>query len=149
MDNPFLEMLGIRLVRWTESEAEFTLELEPRHLNRQGILQGGLTATLLDAACGYSGLFVPPGAQPAHAATLALSVNFVSAGRHGTLRAVGRRAGGGRNIFFAEGDVRGENGVLVATGQGTFKYRLARSSQDASSYERGEQAVANRRKVNG
>jgi uncharacterized protein (TIGR00369 family) len=121
--NPFLEMLGMRLVRWTESEAEFTLELEPRHLNRQGILQGGLTATLLDAACGYAGLFVPLGHAPAHAATLALSINYVSASRQGALRAIGRRAGGGRNIYFSHGEVRGEDGVLVATGQGTFKYR--------------------------
>ena len=75
--NPFLEMLGMRLLRWTESEAEFTLELDPHHLNRQGILQGGLTATLLDAACGYAGLFVPPGSAPMHAATLALSIRNI------------------------------------------------------------------------
>jgi uncharacterized protein (TIGR00369 family) len=121
--NPFLEMLGMRLVRWTESEAEFALELEPRHLNRQGILQGGLTATLLDAACGYAGLFVAPGSAPMHAATLALSINYVSASRQGTLHAIGKRAGGGRNIYFSHGEVRGSDGVLVATGQGTFKYR--------------------------
>jgi uncharacterized protein (TIGR00369 family) len=126
MQNPFLEMLGIRLVRWTPFEAEFTLAFEPRHLYRQGILQGGLTATLLDAACGYSGLFVPEGDPPVHAATLALSINFVSASRAGNLHAIGRRAGGGRNIFFAQGEVRGEDGALVATGQGTFKYRPAR-----------------------
>jgi acyl-coenzyme A thioesterase PaaI-like protein len=58
-----------------------------------------------------------------HAATLALSINYVSASRQGRLRALGRRSGGGRNIFFAHGEVRGEDNALVATGQGTFKYR--------------------------
>ena len=123
VENPFLEMLGIQLIRWEESLAEFELVLRPQHLNRQGILQGGVTATLLDAACGYSGLFAPKKAEPRHAATLSLSINFVSAARMGALRAIGRRAGGGRNIFFAEGSLHAESGTLIASAQGAFKYR--------------------------
>ncbi len=125
VENPFLEMLGIRLVRWEASLAEFELLLKQQHLNRQGILQGGVTATLLDAACGYSGLFVPDDAIPVHAATLSLSINFVSAAHNGTLRAIGRRSGGGRNIFFADGFLHSENGTLIASAHGAFKYRPA------------------------
>jgi uncharacterized protein (TIGR00369 family) len=125
VQNPFLEMLGIQLIRWEESLAEFELVLKQQHLNRQGILQGGVTATLLDAACGYSGFLVPENDIPVHAATLSLSMNFVSAARHGTLRAIGRRTGGGRNIFFADGVLHAENGALIASAHGAFKYRPA------------------------
>ena len=123
VNNPFLDSLGIRLVRWEHSLAEFSLTLEERHLNRQQILQGGVIATLLDAACGYAGLFGSDGRAPLHASTLSLSLNFVAALRDGSLRAVGRRSGGGRNIFFSEGQLYADDGKLVATAQGVFKYR--------------------------
>jgi acyl-coenzyme A thioesterase PaaI-like protein len=55
-DNPLLEYLGIELVDVAPGRAAFRIELEQRHLNRQGSLQGGVAATLLDAACGYAGL---------------------------------------------------------------------------------------------
>lgn len=123
LENPFLDSLGIRLVRWEPSLAEFSLALEERHLNRQQVLQGGVIATLLDAACGYAGLFGDDGSAPLHASTLSLSVSFVAALREGALRAVGRRSGGGRNIFFSEGQLFADDGKLVATAQGVFKYR--------------------------
>jgi acyl-coenzyme A thioesterase PaaI-like protein len=50
--NPLLGYLGIRLVEWQPGRAEFAIDIEHRHLNRSGFLQGGVTATILDAACG-------------------------------------------------------------------------------------------------
>lgn len=43
MNNPFLQSLGIELVRWAKDEAEFHMPIQPQHLNRQGMLHGGLT----------------------------------------------------------------------------------------------------------
>ena len=57
LDNPFLETLGIQRSAWREGFAEFQLRVQPALLNRQQILQGGVIATMLDAACGYAGLY--------------------------------------------------------------------------------------------
>ena len=68
-DNPLLDYLGIRLASVGDGHCVFELDLEPRHLNRQGSVQGGVIATMLDAACGYAGLPVGPDGALGHAAT--------------------------------------------------------------------------------
>jgi len=35
----------------------------------------------------------------------------------------GRRTGGGRKTYFAEGKITDETGELIATGTGVFRYR--------------------------
>jgi uncharacterized protein (TIGR00369 family) len=124
-ENPFLHMLGADLHAWRADYAEFRLALAPWHLNRQGTLQGGVIATLLDVACGYSGLCAAAGDAPRHGATLSLAINFLAPVNSGTVRAIGQRTGGGRNIYFAEARIVDEAGVLIATAQGSFKYRPA------------------------
>jgi acyl-coenzyme A thioesterase PaaI-like protein len=57
LENPFLASLGMTRSDWREGYAEFRLDLQPELLNRQRVLQGGVVATLLDAACGYAGLY--------------------------------------------------------------------------------------------
>jgi uncharacterized protein (TIGR00369 family) len=121
LDNPLLEDLGVRLLAWDEGVCELGLELQPRHLNRRGRLQGGVTATLLDAVCGYAGLLSSASAEPAEAATITLSVSYLAKSSAGTLRAVGRRTGGGRNIYFSCGELYAEDGTLIATAQGSFR----------------------------
>jgi len=126
LDNPFLEMLGAKLLSWKSNSAEFRLAVKPMHLNRQGTLQGGVITTLLDAACGYSGLYVEPGNAPRHASTLSLTVNFVSKIESGIVSAHGIRSGGGNTIYFANGELISASGKLIATAVGTFKYSVSR-----------------------
>lgn len=57
LDNPFLEMLDVRLIAWRDGYAEMVMPVDARKLNRQGVVQGGAVATLLDAASGYAGIF--------------------------------------------------------------------------------------------
>lgn len=121
LDNPLLENLGVRLVAWREGVCELELTLQPRHLNRRGRLQGGVTATLLDAACGYAGLLVDTSPQPDEASTITLTVNYLARLSTGNVRAVGRRTGGGRNIYFSSGELYAPDGTLAATAQGSFR----------------------------
>ena len=37
------------------------------------------------------------------------------------MRAVGRRVGGGRHIYFSAGELFAEDGTLLATAQGSFR----------------------------
>jgi uncharacterized protein (TIGR00369 family) len=122
-DNPYLHRLGVELRAWDVDRAELALALQPWQLNRQGILQGGVIASLLDAACGYAGLYAAPGAGARHGATLSLSINFVAKVSAGSVRAVGTRTGGGKHIYFAEATLFGAADAVIATAQGSFKYR--------------------------
>lgn len=120
LDNPLLEDLGVRMLAWWEGWCELELPLQPRHLNRRGRVQGGVTATLLDAACGYAGLVSSSG-RPTEAATISLTVNYLAPLETGIVRAIGRVTGGGRNIYFASGELHGPDGRLAATAQGSFR----------------------------
>ncbi|QDK38299.1 PaaI family thioesterase [Bdellovibrio sp. NC01] len=121
--NPFLAQMGIKLLKWEEGYAEFEMPIQTWHMNRQGALQGGVVSTLVDAACGYAGFYAPPGQPEVHGVTITLNVNFVSSTNSGVLKAVAKKIGGGRKIFFSEAQVFTETGVLIASGQGSFKYR--------------------------
>jgi len=121
LGNPLLQDLGVELVAWREGYCELELVLAERHLNRRGRLQGGVTATLLDAACGYAGLLRAGTAEPGDAATITLTVNYLAKLSGGRIRAAGRVTGSGRSIFFSSGELFAADGTLAATAQGSFK----------------------------
>ena len=93
------------------------------------MLHGGLTAMLLDAACGFtaSRMFADQGGAGEDAVktplvTVSLTVNFVSGARTGQrVTATGHPAGGGRKIAYVNGDVVDQHGRLVATATGVFR----------------------------
>jgi uncharacterized protein (TIGR00369 family) len=120
-DNPLLEYLGIELVDVAPGRAAFRIDLEQRHLNRQGSLQGGVAATLLDAACGYAGLASVEGDVKGNAVTVMLSISYMHKVRAGRLRATGTVTKTGRTMYFSSGELVTEDGELVATAQGAFK----------------------------
>lgn len=120
----FADLLGYRLTRWVENEAELAMNVEPRHLNRSGVLHGGVIATLIDAACGYAGCFIADKSRRRRAFTLSLTTQFVGTVRPGdSIVCVARKTGGGRQVFFAVAEVRNQHGDLVGRGDATYKYR--------------------------
>ncbi|SDC68638.1 uncharacterized domain 1-containing protein [Cupriavidus sp. YR651] len=119
-DNPLLDDLGIRLTNVGRGECTFTLDIEPRHLNRQGTLQGGVSATLLDAACGYAGLQDQDGAM-GNAVTLMLTISYLGKVSTGRVRAVAMVTRAGRSIYFSSAELVTDTGERIATAQGTFK----------------------------
>lgn len=122
LGNPFLERLGLELVDWRSGRVEFALSPGEAHGNRTGIVQGGVVATLMDAACGYAGLFSEPGAEPRHSTTISLTINYIAPARLGDrLRILGRLSGEGRRIYFASAEVYDGSGSLIASAQGAFK----------------------------
>ncbi len=118
----YARLIGHRLVRWEPDYAEMILDLGPQHENRNGAVHGGVLATLVDTACGFSGCWSPPG-QSRAAVTLSLATSFLAPARSGRLTAIGRRIGGGRSIFFATAEIRDGEGTLLARGEGVFRYR--------------------------
>ncbi|EDP65965.1 hypothetical protein BAL199_04034 [alpha proteobacterium BAL199] len=119
----FNAVLGFKLVEWTAQSAVMELPIQPIHLNRSNTLHGGILATLIDAACGYAGVWMPQGEPIRKTVTLTLTTNFVGQVREGTIRAVALKKGGGRNIFFASCEVLDADGNLLAMGEGSYRYR--------------------------
>ena len=126
----FQALLGFTLEEWGHGEALVELRPEARHMNRGGAPHGGVLATLIDVAGGYSGCFCPHPGRVVSAQTVSLSVSFVGKAPHGVLRARGRLIGGGRRIFFARVEVSGEDGALVASGEASYAYRSGYSPPD-------------------
>jgi uncharacterized protein (TIGR00369 family) len=122
VDNPFLETLGVSVADWREGYVELLMAIDGSKLNRQGVLQGGAIATLLDAACGYAGLFAEPGQPARHGFTLSLTTNYLDKGLGQFVRAKGFLERGGRSIFFARAEAWVDDRFLIASAQGTFKY---------------------------
>jgi len=119
----FADLVGYRLDDWREDHAEVIVTVEAKHMNRSGVLHGGMLTTLIDSACGYSGCYSPPDAAPRRAFTLSLNTHFVATAKLGSkLRATGRRTGGGRSVFFAACEVRDQDDRLIGEGKGVFKY---------------------------
>ncbi|MBL8697633.1 MAG: PaaI family thioesterase [Alphaproteobacteria bacterium] len=118
----FQAMVGYRIVRWERDLAEVEIDVDAQHHNRSGFVHGGVHATLLDSAAGIAGVYCPVPGNVVRAVTLSFSIQYIAAARIGTLRAIGRRRGGGRSIFFAAAELFDAGGKLIATGEGTYRY---------------------------
>ncbi len=122
----FADLVGYHLASWREDAVELTLAVEARHLNRSGVLHGGVLTTLIDTACSYSGCFTPESAKPRRAFTLSLTCQFIATAEAGALlTARAEPSGGGRQVFFSRAEVRDQTGRLIGQGEGVHRYRGA------------------------
>ncbi|MDH3793299.1 MAG: PaaI family thioesterase [Rhodospirillales bacterium] len=120
----FAALVGYRLGRWREDHAEILLDVAERHLNRSGVLHGGVLTTMIDAAGGYAGCHSAEPGVARRAFTLSLDCHFVTNAPAGSeLIASARKTGGGRQIFFSTIEVHDQDGRLIAQGAGVYRYR--------------------------
>jgi len=111
-DTPFYGWLGIELVGARPGEVEVAFEAGPEHVNLQGLVHGGMLATLADTAMG---LAVRTTLEPGwRHVTVQLGIEFLSPGRPGRIVARGRSVKVGRQLGFAEADVLDGRGRLLA-----------------------------------
>jgi len=93
--------------------------VEARHLNINGVVHGGVYATILDTAMG--GAVVSILAEDEVTATTSLYVEFLRPAQEGqTLRAVGKLVRRGRHLAFVEGNLTDGRGVLLSQAHGTW-----------------------------
>jgi uncharacterized protein (TIGR00369 family) len=124
---PFASYCGIEPLDAADGKTRLRLALRTEHMNNFGIVHGGVTCTLLDIAMGSVArrLIAMP------VMTLDMQTSFITPGR-GVLVAEGRIVRAGRSIVFCEGDVRTEEGELVAKGSGLFKPVRAKTTGEAT-----------------
>lgn len=136
----FRRLLGYRVAEWGDGYAVIELELDDRHLNRSEVVHGGVYGTLIDAAGGYAGCYCTVPGNVRRAFTLSLSTSFVASKASGRLRAIARKSGGGRSVFFAHVEVLDEGGRLIATGEGVYRYRRGSERPEGVPLDAGDQA---------
>jgi len=99
------------------------LQVEAKHLNRNGTLQGGIQAMMLDAAAGFAASrhLAGQAADIVPVVTLSLTTHFLAPTAGGEIIAQGRVNGGGRKVIYADADIRAQDGTLLSQGTGIFK----------------------------
>src|SRR5690606_27237232 len=115
IDNPLLEEHRDELAVWSRGYGVMRLHNTAEQGQRMGRIHGGGIRTLLDAACGYCGLYSPPGEPILRSLTLSLTTNFISSGDGATLVAKGYIVRKGRSVFFARAEVWLDDSELLAT----------------------------------
>ena len=118
----FRQLVGFKVVEWREDNATLALAIGPRHLNRSGLVHGGVITTLIDSAGGFAGCWCAVDGHCRKSRTLSVSAQFLAPALSGRLIARARRTGGGRKIFYAAVDVFDADDKIVATGIGAYKY---------------------------
>ena len=114
----FYRWAGVELVDASPGLVEIAFVAGPHHLNLQGLVHGGILATLADTAMG---LAVRTVLQPGRRhVTVQLGVEFLSPGRPGTIVAHGRSVKIGSQLGFAEADVTDPGGRLLARAHSTL-----------------------------
>ena len=94
---------------------ELHLDVNDSHLNRAGMLHGGVFSVLLDSACGYASSRHLSEDMSQRVVTLTLTTNYLAPGRPGPIRAIGRVTGGGKKTIFTDGEVFDHDGKLLAS----------------------------------
>ncbi|EKS67802.1 MULTISPECIES: PaaI family thioesterase [Caballeronia] len=124
LESPFIDTLGVELVKAQDGESEVRLPLRDEHLNTWGIAHGGVTMTMLDASLALAARSVA--GDGIGVVTVEMKVNFMQPGR-GELRGYGRVLHRSTTMAYCEGEIRDSEGHFVAKALGTFKYmkRLA------------------------
>jgi len=115
--------LGLEIAEWEPGRCVMTVAVEPRHLNRSGVLHGGILSTLLDQSMSLSGLYCAEPGRVRKAITLSMTTSFTGQCSAGLVRAVGTLKAEGTRIYNTSGEVFGPDGQLLAMGQGTFRRR--------------------------
>lgn len=119
----FHNLLGYRQVAWEDGRAVIELEIQPQHLNLAGVIHGGVLTSLLDVALAEAGTYCPYPGRMRKAITLSLTTTFTGQCTGGVIQVTGIKRAGGRRIFNSTGEVRDQDGNLLAIAEGTFRLR--------------------------
>ena len=123
LENGFNSLIGFELIEWRSDHAVLQLVIESKHLNRSGVIHGGVLATMIDAACGYAGCYCETPGNVRAALTLSLTTSYLGSTSSGVLHCTAKKRGGGRRIFNATAEILTEDGAMIALGQSTYRYR--------------------------
>ena len=128
----FHDELGIELVEWREGFARIALALQPRHLNRSGILHGGVLLTMLDEAGALCGVWCSVSGNRRSSVTVDLDCRFVGQAKAGRVFGTGELVSHGRSLYFTRTEVTDVSGRVLAYGASSHKWRRGSETLEGS-----------------
>lgn len=119
----FNQLNGIKIIDWQEGKGSVQLELGTQHTNPAGLVHGGALMGMLDVVLALTGSYDAPPLALMPGLTLSLNTEFIAAAHieDGMLVGTATKTGGGRNIFFSDGEIRTTDNRLIARASGVFK----------------------------
>ena len=116
-DSNFSRLLGIRILRAENGEAELRMAMQEQMLNLHGRMHGGALYSLIDTALGQASHSLFGG--EAGSMTLECKVNYIRPVTDGELRCRAWVVHGGRRTQVLEAEVH-QGDKLIAKAQATF-----------------------------
>lgn len=109
---PYWQTLGLELVEVEPGRSVFTANVRPQLL-QNGVLHGGVLASIADSACAVAAISrVYPAS---YATTINLQLAYLKPVREGRFRAEGKCLKAGKNVLFSEAQVFDDREALVCS----------------------------------
>ncbi|MEM7550100.1 MAG: PaaI family thioesterase [Bacteroidota bacterium] len=118
MGSPFLQHINFELKSVSKSQFSGTLEMMDFHKQQKGFLHGGVTATLLDVAMGFSCYTIL--SENAHVVTADLRISYFNPIERGVLSVTGKIEKAGSRLIFCSGELLSDSRVKIAQGTSTM-----------------------------
>ncbi len=110
---PYYSTLGFEIQEIADGRVNFEMEIR-ENLTQNGIIHGGVLASLVDSTCGCAALsLILP---DVYVTTIDLQVEFLKPVSKGRLTAKAKCIKSGKNIFFCKAKIWDEKGGLICTG---------------------------------
>jgi acyl-CoA thioesterase len=118
--NPFFNLMGIEVVSFGDGKATLSMEVRPKMLNGAGWMQGGIYTALSDEAMALA-LFTALDEND-QIATISETTSYFRGVQSGRIVAEGKVTRKGRQVAFAEGQVRadGAKGPILTQTSASF-----------------------------
>lgn len=109
---PYWQTLGFELLEAEPGRAIFVANVRPQ-LMQNGVLHGGVLASIADSACAVAAISKVYPAN--YATTINLQLSYLKPVLEGRFRAVGKCVKAGKTVLFSEAQVFDEKETLVCT----------------------------------
>lgn len=116
-DSNFSRLLGIRIIRAANGEAELRMDMQDNLLNLHGRMHGGALYSLIDTALGQASHSLFGGL--AGSMTLECKINYIRGVESGEVICHAKVLNAGRTVHVLEARAE-QNGKLLAQAQATF-----------------------------
>jgi uncharacterized protein (TIGR00369 family) len=120
-EQAIMRTIGASLAEVSPGRVEIELPYDPGLTQQDGFLHAGVSATIMDSACGYAAFSLMP--ADARVLTIEFKINLLAPAAGERFRAIGKVRKPGRSVFVAEGELLAEREAghkLVATMHATL-----------------------------
>jgi len=116
---PFVRHLAMHITEFAWGRATFEMAAAEFRLQPFGVVHGGNIATLIDTAAFWA-CFLPMGSDDDGLASVDLKLNYLTPARIEPLHCTGVLIKAGKTLSYAQAEVRGGDGRLIAHGTSTL-----------------------------